>query len=78
VIVDMNMPDLTGLETVRIIRRERSVVLPSILMSGDTSPELKTRALLAHCDSFIPKPLDLQSLRYIVEELIGRYYEDLS
>jgi len=74
-IVDMNMPDLTGLETVTIIRHEIAGNLPSILMSADDSCELKVRALMAHCDSFLPKPLDLGMLRYIVEELIGRYYE---
>ena len=76
VIVDMNMPDLTGLETVTIIRREIYGSLPSILMSADHSCELKARALLAHCDSFMPKPFDLRTLRNIVEDLIVRYYED--
>ena len=75
VIVDMNMPGLTGLETVTIIRQEISETLPSILMSADNSRELKTRALRAHCDSFMPKPLDLRVLRRIVEEIIFRYYE---
>jgi len=74
-IVDMNMPDLSGLETVSIIRREISVALPSILMSADPSRELMLQALSAQCDSFVPKPLDLGALRHIVEEIIRRYYE---
>jgi len=74
-IVDMDMPDLTGLETVTIIRREMAVLVPSILMSGDSSPELKLRALSAHFESFMPKPLDIGILRHIVEEIILRHYE---
>ena len=73
VIVDMNMPDLTGLETVTIIRREAPV--PSILMSADHSRHLMQRALMAHCESFMPKPLNLAVLRHIIEEIIRRHYE---
>ena len=75
VIVDMNMPDLSGLETVTIIRREVSVAVPSILMSADPSRELMRQALSAHFDSFMPKPLDVGSLRHVVEEIIRRHYE---
>jgi len=74
VIVDMNMPGMDGLETVSIIRREVSVVMPSILISADNSRELVARAEQAQCDSFIPKPVDLHMLRDVVEELIGQYY----
>lgn len=76
IIVDMNMPDLTGLETVMIIRREISTPVPSILMSADSSSELMFKALAAHVESFMPKPLNLGSLRHIVEEIIRRTYED--
>ena len=74
-IVDMNMPDLSGLETVTIIRHEVSPAVPSILMSADSSRELMLRALSAQFDSFVPKPLDLGVLRHIVEEIIRRHYE---
>jgi DNA-binding response OmpR family regulator len=74
-IVDMNMPDLTGLETVTIIRREISMAVPSILMSADSSRDLMARALSARFDSFMPKPLDLRTLRSIVCEILRRYYE---
>ena len=75
VIVDMGMPDLTGLETVSIIRREMSVSIPSILVSADSSPELKLRALSAHFESFMAKPLNLGALRHVVEDIIRRHYE---
>ena len=74
-IVDMNMPDLNGLETVTIIRREISTPMPSILMSADSSRELMLKALSAHFDSFLSKPLNLGSLRHIVDEIIRRHYE---
>jgi len=75
VIIDMNMPDLTGLETVTIIRREVRVVLPGILMSAEPSEELMVRALKASFESFMPKPLQLGALRHVVEQIIRRTYD---
>jgi CheY-like chemotaxis protein len=78
IIVDMNMRALSGLETVTIIRQEIEVMahVPSILMSSDCSMELKLRALSAHIESFMPKPLKVSVLRHVVEEIIRRTYED--
>jgi len=75
VIIDMNMPDLTGLETVTIIRREVRVSVPGILMSAEPSEGLMVRALEAHFESFMPKPLHLGALRHVVEEIIRRTYD---
>jgi DNA-binding response OmpR family regulator len=74
-IVDMNMPDMNGLDTVLTIRREISIRLPSILMSGDTPRELLGKALSAEFDSFIAKPFEMSALRHIVKEVIRRHYE---
>ena len=76
IIVDMNMPDLTGLETVRIIRSEISIVVPSVLMSADGSPELKLRARSAQFETFVPKPVDLSVLRHVIQDILHKYYED--
>ena len=74
-IVDMNMPDMSGLDTVSVIRREISARVPSILMSADASRELMSEALSAEFDSFIAKPFDISALRRIVEEVLRRHYE---
>jgi len=74
-IVDMNMPDLSGVETVAIIRREVAPPPPSILMSADSSEEIMRRAMAAQFQSFLPKPLQLGILRHIVGEIIRRTYE---
>jgi DNA-binding response OmpR family regulator len=75
-IVDMNMPDLSGLETVSIIRREIRFMahVPSILMSSDSSLELKLRAIKTHIESFMPKPVKIRVLRHVVEQIIRKTY----
>jgi CheY-like chemotaxis protein len=75
VIVDMNMPDMTGLDAVTVIRREVSPRVPSILMSADASRELVSEAFAAEFDSFIAKPFDIFALRRIVEDVLRRHYE---
>ena len=75
VIVDMNMPDMTGVETVMVIRREVAIAPPSILMSGEDPMAIMRKALDAHFESFLPKPFDIIALREIVDEIIRRHYE---
>ena len=74
VIVDMQMPDLTGLETIALIRSKLRKAIPYILMSGDPSQELRQKALEAEAYSFLPKPLDVFGMRKLVDEIIRRYY----
>ena len=75
-IVDMNMPDLSGLQTIAIIHQEIHAAVPSILISADNSSELIAQAEEAQFESFVPKPIDLGALRRVVEQILRRYYAD--
>ena len=60
VLLDRNMPGLSGLETLQAIRlmtrgRER---LPVVMLSADVTLEAKKECLEAGADSFIPKPVE--------------------
>jgi two-component system, sensor histidine kinase RpfC len=60
VLLDRNMPGLSGLETLQAIRlmtrgRER---LPVIILSADVTVETKRECLDAGADGFVPKPVD--------------------
>jgi CheY-like chemotaxis protein len=68
VLLDRNMPGLSGLETLKAIRlmtrgRER---LPVIILSADVAVEAKRECLEAGADCFVPKPVE--ALR-LLEEL---------
>jgi len=68
VLLDRNMPGLSGLETLQAIRlmtrgRER---IPVVMLSADVTPEAKAECLQAGADSFLPKPIE--ALR-LLEEL---------
>jgi two-component system sensor histidine kinase RpfC len=60
VLLDRNMPSLSGLETLQAIRlmtrgRER---LPVVVLSADVTVEAKRECLEAGADSFMPKPVE--------------------
>jgi two-component system sensor histidine kinase RpfC len=60
VLLDRNMPGLSGLETLKAIRlmtrgRER---LPVVMLSADVTVEAKRECLEAGADCFVPKPVE--------------------
>jgi two-component system sensor histidine kinase RpfC len=73
VLLDRNMPGLSGLETLQAIRlmtrgRER---LPVIILSADVTLEAKKECLEAGADSFIPKPVETLRLLDELRTLTG-------
>ncbi|MDH3318276.1 MAG: ATP-binding protein [Betaproteobacteria bacterium] len=64
VLLDRNMPGLSGLETLQAIRlmtrgRER---LPVVILSADVTVEARRECLEAGADSFVPKPVEAMRL----------------
>jgi CheY-like chemotaxis protein len=55
---DMNMPRLTGLEALSVIRQTLDRLLPAILMTADATNDLIRRAFQAQVFSVIPKPVN--------------------
>ena len=53
----MNMPRLTGLETLQLVRQVNAL-LPAILITADATLELMRQAFHAHVFSVVPKPVN--------------------
>ena len=72
VILDMNMPVMSGLEAARAMRfiapSERH--LPIIMLSADVTAENRTECLAAGVDRFLPKPIQISALLTTLDELI--------
>lgn len=73
-IMNTDLPDISGLETFRYIKREVKLVLPCIFLSGETTKELMLKALSANAYTVISKPVTLDVLLFAVEQLIRKYY----
>jgi two-component system response regulator AtoC len=72
-ILDLHLPGMTGLELLRAIRHSIGP-LPSILMSGQASPDETRQALAAGAFTFLRKPLALDALRASVFRLASQHF----
>lgn len=73
ILLDMHMPTLTGLETLRLARQVNSQ-LPAILVTGDPSESLMRQACQAHVYSVIPKPVSKNVVLYTVVRALSIFY----
>ena len=73
VVLDMHMPTLTGMETLRVVR-QINASLPAILVTGDPSESLVRQAIQAQFYSVIPKPVSRHLLMHTVLKALMRSY----
>ena len=72
-LLDMHMPKLTGLETLRQVKRFNSL-LPCILLSARVDDALIRQAYLEQAFSVLSKPISRQKLTSTVEDAMRRIY----
>ncbi|MDQ1694796.1 MAG: type pilus assembly protein PilB [Frankiaceae bacterium] len=73
VLVDHLLPDLTGVEMIRLLRSEaRTAALPVMLFTGDTSADLEIEARGAGADDYLAKPVEPDLLEERVLALVSR------
>jgi CheY-like chemotaxis protein len=73
VVLDMHMPTLSGLDTLRLVR-QFNATLPAIMVTGDPSDGLVRQAIQAQCFSVLPKPVNKHLLLYTVLKALSRFY----
>ncbi len=73
VLLDMHMPKLTGLETLRLLKQFRSM-LPCILLSAQLDDLLIKQARLARAFSVLAKPVTLRQITGVVHQALQRTY----
>ena len=72
-LLDMHMPRLTGLDTIRRVRVEFGA-LPWILMSAKLDEQLRTEAEEADACSVLPKPVSFRDITLAVQSALQRAY----
>lgn len=70
-ILDVQMPDISGLETYRRLARVH-LTLPCIFMTGNLSEDVRRAAISAGAFSILEKPLDIGQLRREMYRAIAR------
>ncbi|MFT5353687.1 MAG: two-component system chemotaxis response regulator CheY [Polyangiales bacterium] len=69
VIVDVNMPDLNGLELISFLRKQKAHThTPVILMSTESSDRDRERGLALGANAFLSKPFGVEELCALVRK----------
>ncbi|WP_046758610.1 response regulator [Kordia jejudonensis] len=71
VIVDMNMPTVSGMEIVQHIRRDKKDDTPIMILSGNTDDKMITKGFDLGVNDYMKKPLSLNEVCARVKRLIG-------
>ena len=71
VLTDVNMPSLSGLELIRMIRaRPEQRTLPIVAISTEREPEDIRRARSAGADGYLAKPFEAETLDKLLIEVL--------
>jgi two-component system OmpR family response regulator len=70
VLLDINLPGVDGYKLCKQIKSDENLSRPIVVaISGISDDEVQRRAMEAGADAFVPKPLQLESLPQLIEEL---------
>lgn len=70
IILDINLPGVDGYKLTRQIKADENLSRPIVIaITGMDDPEVEARARDAGVDGFIKKPIDLETLPTLIEEL---------
>ncbi len=76
VITDLNMPGINGLEVVAFMRRlEAHRTTPLLIITTESAPRDRERAMGLGADAYLTKPFDADSLREAVRAARARVVE---
>jgi two-component system sensor histidine kinase RpfC len=75
IILDMNMPGMTGMDVARMYRlmRGNMVRAPIIMFSANVTTEARAESLEAGADEFLPKPIQVNSFLQTLEQLVTEF-----
>lgn len=62
-LLDINMPEVTGLDMVEFLRRRPDTKdLPIVMLTSESADEMMDRAMKIGADSYVTKPVTLEEL----------------
>jgi two-component system cell cycle response regulator DivK len=73
ILVDLALPIMDGWDVTRNIKAEpKTAHIPMVAVTARTMPIDRSRALMAGCEEYIPKPIDFAALLSVVNRLMER------
>jgi DNA-binding response OmpR family regulator len=76
-ILDINMPEVTGLDLLEFIRRNPATKeLPVVMLSTESSDVMVDRARGLGADAYVSKPVTLEELERAIREAVKKRITD--
>ena len=73
-IVDINMPEVSGLDLVEFLRRRREWKdMPIVMLSSEAADTMVDKALRYGADSYVTKPVTLEELENAMENAFSKH-----
>src|SRR5215467_1607814 len=71
ILMDIRLPDISGLEVTRLLKRDDSTkAIPIVAVTALASPDYERRGLESGCDAYIPKPITLGNVLRTIEAFL--------
>jgi DNA-binding response OmpR family regulator len=71
-VLDVRMPDMSGLDLCRQLKANGATAGPVLLVSAESSQEDVAAGFAAGCDDYLPKPFSSSELIRRVDQLLAR------
>jgi len=72
ILLDMQLPDISGLELLRHIKLDDQIAsIPVIVVSADATPQNMERALTLGAKHYVTKPLDIAAFLLLVDQTLA-------
>jgi two-component system, cell cycle response regulator DivK len=72
ILLDVNIPGISGLDLARKIREnDRLTEVPMIAVTANVLVGDREKCLEAGCNDYLPKPLDIRKLRQLMRTYLG-------
>jgi len=71
VLLDINMPDMSGLDVVKYIRSQKESKIPILVMSGNTEEKVIIDGFTLGIDDYLKKPVSLDEMAARVKRILG-------
>lgn len=73
ILLDVNMPDMTGYEVCRVLRQNPSTAkIPIVIVTGYDTPQDRATGLAAGANVFLPRPFTATRLLEVVADLLKK------
>ena len=73
VVLDLNMPDMHGMEVIDFVRKHQAYRdIPIVVLTTKGEETSRTQALAAGANRYLTKPFDPRQLADVVGSLLGR------